>query len=338
MNSVPLSLLDLATVEESGDIAAALRHSVDLARAAETLGYRRVWYAEHHNMSAIASSATAVLIAHVAANTTRIRLGAGGIMLPNHSPLVIAEQFGTLAELHPERIDLGLGRAPGSDMAAFRALRRSPAAAENFPTDVRELQQLLSDELPRTAVNAYPGRGTRVPLFILGSSMFGASVAAQFGLPYAFASHFAPQLLRSAVQHYRDHYVPSPEHPEPYVIAGINVVAAESDAQAEALFTRTEFARVRRFLSRGRETELTDAETAAVFDSPAAVQIREMLTHTAVGGRERVAQELAAFAAYAHADELMTVHPAPTREEQLTSLRVAAPAAAKQPEVHSDAA
>ena len=158
MTRVPLSVLDLATVEESGDIAAALQHSVDLARSAEQFGYDRVWYAEHHNMSAIASSATAVLIAHVAAHTERIRLGAGGVMLPNHSPLVIAEQFGMLAELHPGRIDLGLGRAPGSDMATFRAMRRSHSAAETFPADVRELQQLLSDELPRTAVNAYPGR------------------------------------------------------------------------------------------------------------------------------------------------------------------------------------
>ncbi len=325
MTRVPLSVLDLATVEESGDIAAALQHSVDLARSAEQFGYDRVWYAEHHNMSAIASSATAVLIAHVAAHTERIRLGAGGVMLPNHSPLVIAEQFGMLAELHPGRIDLGLGRAPGSDMATFRAMRRSHSAAETFPADVRELQQLLSDELPRTAVNAYPGRGTNVPIFILGSSLFGANLAAHFGLPYAFASHFAPQALGSAVRHYRSNFVPSARHPEPYVIAGINVVAAETDAAAEALFARTELERVRRFLSRGREVELTEAEARQLFDSPAAQEIRKMLTYTALGGRERVQEELAAFAAHAEADELMTVHPAPTRAEQLTSLRVAAP-------------
>lgn len=325
MTRVPLSVLDLATVEESGDIAAALHHSVDLARSAEKFGYERVWYAEHHNMSAIASSATAVLISHVAAHTERIRLGAGGVMLPNHSPLVIAEQFGMLAELHPGRIDLGLGRAPGSDMATFRAMRRSHSAAETFPADVRELQQLLSDELPRTAVNAYPGRGTNVPIFILGSSLFGANLAAHFGLPYAFASHFAPQALGSAVRHYRSNFVPSARHPEPYVIAGINVVAAETDAAAEALFARTELERVRRFLSRGREVELTEAEARQLFDSPAAQEIRKMLTYTALGGRERVQEELAAFAAHAEADELMTVHPAPTRAEQLTSLRIAAP-------------
>lgn len=325
MTRVPLSVLDLATVEESGDIAAALHHSVDLARSAEKLGYQRVWYAEHHNMSAIASSATAVLIAHVAANTERIRLGAGGVMLPNHSPLVIAEQFGMLAELHPGRIDLGLGRAPGSDMATFRALRRSHSSAEAFPADVRELQQLLSDELLRSAVNAYPGRGTNVPVFILGSSVFGANLAAHFGLPYAFASHFAPQALGAAVQHYRDNYVPSASNPEPYVIAGVNVVAAESDAEAEALFARTEIERVRRFLSRGREIELTEAEALQLFDAPAAQEIRKMLTYTALGGPERVRDELAAFARHAQADELITVHPAPTRAEQLTSLRIAAP-------------
>lgn len=325
MTRVPLSILDLATVEESGDIAAALHHSVDLARSAEAHGYKRVWYAEHHNMSSIASSATAVLIAHVAAHTKRIRLGAGGVMLPNHSPLVIAEQFGMLAELHPGRIDLGLGRAPGSDMATFRAMRRSHSASENFPSDVRELQQLLSEELPRTAVNAYPGRGTNVPIFILGSSLFGANLAAHFGLPYAFASHFAPQALSAAVRHYRDNFVPSPTRSSPYVIAGINVVAADTDAAAEALFARTELERVRRFLSRGRETELTEAEALHLFDTPAAQEIRKMLTYTAIGGAERVRAELDAFATHAEADELMTVHAAPTRAEQLASLRVAAP-------------
>ncbi len=322
---MPLSLLDLASVEADGNISAALQHSVSLAQTAETSGYQRVWYAEHHNMSAIASSATSVLIAHIAAHTSTIRLGAGGIMLPNHSPLVIAEQFGTLAELHPGRIDLGLGRAPGSDMATFRALRREMSASDAFPSDVLELQRLLSDELPRTAVNAYPGRGTNVPLFILGSSMFGSSLAAQLGLPYSFASHFAPDLLTQAVGHYRSTYQPSERHPEPYVIAAVNVVAAETDDEAEALFARAEFERVRRFLSRGRERELTEAEAATIFESPAALQIRDMLRYTALGSPERVREQLAAFAEHAQADELITVHPAPTREEQLASVRLAAP-------------
>jgi luciferase family oxidoreductase group 1 len=310
MTSVPLSILDLATVEEDGDVGAALAHSVDIARAAEAGGYRRVWYAEHHNMSAITAS---------------IRLGAGGIMLPNHSPLVIAEQFGTLAELHPGRIELGLGRAPGSDMATFRALRRSPGAAENFPADVLELQTLLGSELPRTAVNAYPGRGTRVPLVILGSSMFGASLAAQLGLPYAFASHFAPQLLTQAVAHYRSAFQPSEANPEPRVFAGVNVVAAESDREAEAMFLRAELERVRRFLSRGRERELNAGEAAELYDTPAGMQIREMLRYTAIGGPERVREELDAFAKYADADELVTVHAAPTPAERLASVRLAAP-------------
>lgn len=323
---VPLSLLDLATVESEGGIRDSLQHSVELARAAEASGYRRVWYAEHHNMPSIASSATAVLIAHVAANTSTIRVGAGGVMLPNHSPLVIAEQFGTLAELHPDRIDLGLGRAPGSDMATFRALRREPSASEAFPSDVIELQRLFGNELPRNGVNAYPGRGTGVPLYILGSSMFGASLAAQLGLPYAFASHFAPQLLTQAVAYYRANYRPSEDHPKPYVLAAVNVVAAETDAAAEALFLRAELDRVRRFLSRGREHELTNDEAAALYDTPAGEQILEMLRYTAIGGPERVKEELAAFARHADADELITVHPAPTPAERLLSVRLASSA------------
>jgi luciferase family oxidoreductase group 1 len=322
---VPLSLLDLATVESDGSIGEALAHSVDLAQAAEAGGYRRVWYAEHHNMAAIASSATSVLIAHVAANTSSIRLGAGGVMLPNHSPLVIAEQYGTLAELHPGRIDLGLGRAPGSDMATFRALRREVAASEAFPSDIIELQKLLGDELPRTAVNAYPGRGTRVPLYVLGSSMFGASLAAQLGLPYAFASHFAPQLLTQAVAHYRANYVPSEQHPKPYVLAAVNVVAAPNDDEAEARFARAELERVRRFLSRGREREFTEEEAEVLYDTPAGEQIREMLKYTAIGSPERVREELAAFAKHADADELITVHQAPTPEGRLESVRLTAP-------------
>lgn len=331
MAQIPLSLLDLATVEVDESIGDALAHSVELAQTAEASGYRRVWFAEHHNMPSIASSATAVLIAHIAAHTSTIRVGAGGVMLPNHSPLIIAEQFGTLAELHPGRIDLGLGRAPGSDMATFRALRREPSASENFPSDILELQRLLGDELPRTAVNAYPGRGTRVPLYVLGSSMFGASLAAQLGLPYSFASHFAPQLLTQAVAHYRSHFQPSELHPEPHVIAAVNVVAAESDEAAEALFTRAELDRVRRFLSRGRTQELTADEAATLFDTPAGMQIRDMLRYTAIGGPERVRDELAAFARHADADELITVHPAPTPAERLTSVRLAAPAPVAEP-------
>lgn len=326
MTATPLSILDLATVEADGSIADSFRHSVEVAQLAERSGYRRILYAEHHNMASIASSATAVLIAHIAAHTNTISLGAGGVMLPNHSPLVIAEQFGMLEELHPGRIGLGLGRAPGTDGATFRALRRTLQASDNFPNDVIELQRYLSNELPRNAVNAYPGRGTNVPITILGSSLFGASLAAQLGLPYSFASHFAPQSLTAAVQHYRSNYVASAAHPEPYVSAGVNVVAAETDEAAEALFARTELDRVRRFLSRGREQELSTTEASQLFDTPAAIQVRDMLKYTVVGARDRALTELAAFASFADVDELITVHAAPTRAEQLTSVRIAAPA------------
>lgn len=320
--NIPLSVLDLAPVVGGQTIGEALHHCVEIAEAAEAAGYRRVWYAEHHNMRSIASSATAVLIAHVAANTSTIGLGAGGIMLPNHSPLVIAEQFGTLAELHPGRIDLGLGRAPGTDGETFRALRRPVHASDNFPNDVVELARYLSDDLSKAAVNAYPGRGTRVPLTILGSSLFGANLAAQLGLPYSFASHFAPDALRQAVGHYRDNYVPSTDHPEPYASAGINVVAAETQADAEALFERVKVERVRGFLSRGREESLTTEEAEMLMDTPAGMQIVGMLKHTAVGDPETVQAELQAFADHANVDELITVHQAPSHEERLASVRL----------------
>lgn len=325
MTALKLSLLDLAIVERDGNIASALAHSVDLARAAEASGFERVWYAEHHNMPTIASSATSVLIAHVAAHTEQIGLGAGGVMLPNHSPLVIAEQYGTLAELHPGRIHLGLGRAPGTDQATFRALRRSVQASEEFPNDVLELQALLSDTLPRSGVNAYPGRGTNVPLTILGSSLFGANLAAQLGLPYSFASHFAPQALQQAVRHYRDNYQPSEAHPEPYVSAGVNVVAAENDEAATELFRRAEIERIRGFLSRGRDVALTPEQAEQLLHTPAATEIRSMMRYSAIGGPERVREQLADFAKLADADELVTVHPAPTRVEQLASLKYSAP-------------
>src|SRR5690606_30234754 len=233
MLSVPLSVLDLATVDRGQTVGASLQGSVRLAQLAEQAGYRRVWYAEHHNFSSIASSATAVLIAHVAANTSRIRLGAGGVMLPNHAPLVLAEQFGTLASLHPDRIDRGLGRAPGTDPVTVRALRRDPNAADTFPQDVLELQGYLSDESRVPGVQAIPGRGTNVPLYILGSSLFGAQLAAKLGLPYAFASHFAPAALQQAVAVYRERFEPSEQLGEPYVIAAVNVIAADTEEEAQ---------------------------------------------------------------------------------------------------------
>ena len=232
-----ISVLDLAFVPAGSTAADALRNSLELARTVERLGYRRFWLAEHHNMVGIASAATAVVIGYVAGGTTTIRVGAGGIMLPNHSPLVIAEQFGTLATLYPGRIDLGLGRAPGTDQQTLRALRRNPMSADTFPQDVLELQALLGPLQPGQTVQAVPGTDTNVPLWILGSSLFGAQLAATLGLPYAFASHFAPDALMPALQIYRDRFEPSAQLGRPYAMVGVNVIAAETDAEARRLFT-----------------------------------------------------------------------------------------------------
>ena len=265
MNLV-LSILDLAPIARGQAPSESLSASVELARAAERSGYRRVWYAEHHNMPRIASSATSVLIAHVAAHTSTIRLGAGGIMLPNHAPLTIAEQFGTLASLHPGRIDLGLGRAPGSDQNTMYALRRDPASADAFPQDVLELQAFLGDETRVPGVYATPGRGTHVPLYILGSSLFGARLAAAFGLPYAFASHFAPAALEAAVSTYRREFKPSAQLDAPYVIAGVNVIAADDASDAQEQLHTTLLARVRGFLGRGQDW--SDEQAEQVLASP----------------------------------------------------------------------
>src|SRR5215208_4583466 len=233
---IPVSILDLAPIARGGTAGSSIAASVALAQRAEEYGYERVWYAEHHNMPSIASSATSVLIAHVGARTTTIRLGAGGVMLPNHSPLTIAEQFGTLDAMYPGRIDLGLGRAPGSDQNTMYALRRNPNSADTFPQDVLELQAYLAGETRVAGVDAVPGKGSRVPLYILGSSMFGAALAAALGLPFAFASHFAPQMLQPAVVAYRREFRPSEQLDRPYVIAGVNAVAADTtDAAQEAL-------------------------------------------------------------------------------------------------------
>src|SRR6187399_2730575 len=234
---VPFSVLDLAFITEGSTPADALRNSLDLAQHAEQWGYRRFWLAKHHNMVGIASAATSVVIGHVAGGTRTIRVGAGGIMLPNHSPLVIAEQFGTLETLYPGRIDLGLGRAPGTDQRTLRALRRDPLSADSFPQDVLELQALLGPLEPGQVVQAVPGTGLQVPLWILGSSLFGAQLAALLGLPYAFASHFAPAALGEALPMYRQKFEASEQLERPHVMLGVNVVAAETDQQARRLFT-----------------------------------------------------------------------------------------------------
>jgi luciferase family oxidoreductase group 1 len=232
-----LSILDLAHVPVGSDIGTALRNSMDYARLADQLGYTRLWYAEHHNMAGIASAATSVVIGQAAAVTSRIRVGAGGIMLPNHSPLVIAEQFGTLEALYPGRIDLGLGRAPGTDGLTWRALRRDPGAAERFPDDVLELQALLGPVQPGQRIRAVPGADSHVPLWILGSSLFGAQLAARLGLPYAFASHFAPAALHDALRVYRQMFQPLGQLEKSYAMAGVNVICAQTDAEARHLFT-----------------------------------------------------------------------------------------------------
>ncbi|MEO7371624.1 MAG: LLM class flavin-dependent oxidoreductase [Ilumatobacteraceae bacterium] len=300
--AVPLSILDLAIVGKGQSVRDGLEATVAVAQQAEARGYRRVWYAEHHNMASIASSATSVLIAHVAAHTSTIRLGAGGIMLPNHAPLPIAEQFGTLETLHPGRIDLGLGRAPGSDQATMRAMRRTPMASDSFPQDVLELQGFLSDRTRIPGVDAIPGKGTHVPLYILGSSLFGAQLAAALGLPYAFASHFSPTNLEEAVATYRHDFQPSEQLDHPHVIAGVNVIAADTEAEALAQQIVVRRFRVARFL--GGDRDFTDDEADAILASPQGRQVTQMMQYSAVGDPRMVDEYLGDFAEFADADEL----------------------------------
>ncbi|MDR4535008.1 LLM class flavin-dependent oxidoreductase [Glutamicibacter sp. PS] len=323
-----LSILDLAPISPESTIADSFHSSVRLAQLAERSGYERVWYAEHHNMSTIASSATSLLIGHVAHHTEHIRLGSGGVMLPNHSPLVIAEQFGTLKELFGDRIDLGLGRAPGTDMNTLRALRRDPSAADSFPHDVLELQAYLAGESRIAGVRAIPGDGTKVPLYILGSSLFGAKLAAQLGLPYAFASHFAPAALHDAVAAYRSEFRPSAQLAEPYVIAGVGVIAADTPEDAHRLRTEAERHRVAAFLNRNKDRSLSEAEIDMLMQTPQAEQIIDMMRYTAVGTGEGVANYLRHFATTAQADELITAHHPIREEDRLRSVHVTAQACA----------
>lgn len=318
----PLSVLDLAIIRRDQSAGDAFEGSVALARRAEERGYERVWYAEHHNMSSVGSSAPAVLVAHVAAHTSTIRLGAGGVMLPNHSPLTVAEQFGTLAALHPGRIDLGLGRAPGSDQAAAAAMRTSAQRADRFPDDVAELQGYLGDDTRVPGVEATPGKGSHVPLYILGSSLYGAQLAAAMGLPYAFASHFAPESLQRAVAIYRAEFQPSEQLDAPYVIAAVNVLAADNDTDAQAQLQRVMRSRVARFLVKDRD--VTDEEADSLLASPRGRQIAGMMRYLAVGTPDTVREYLSAFAEHADADELITAHASPTVEERLRSLDLTA--------------
>lgn len=316
----PVSILDLATVHHGQPIAESLQESTELAVLADELGFHRLWFAEHHNMETIASSATAVLLAHMGAHTDNIRLGAGGIMLPNHAPLIIAEQFGTLRELYGDRVDLGLGRAPGTDQKTLMALRRSNQSADRFPSDVLELQSYLKGESRIPGINAYPGSGTNVPLILLGSSHFGAQLAAQLGLPYSFASHFAPQMLESAAALYRSEFSPSDDLTKPYFIAAANVIVAETEDHAQRMWEAAKRARIRTMLGRGRH--LNDEDVEQLVHSAPGQQILQMLEMTAVGTPDQVREWLDDFAARVSADELIITNMAGPLEDRKQALQL----------------
>lgn len=320
--SLPLSLIDFCTIYPGENARQSFARSVELAQRAERLGYSRIWYAEHHNMKRIASSVPSVLISHVGAQTKKIRLGAGGIMLPNHTPYAIAEQFGMLAEMYPDRIDLGLGRAPGTDMNTLRALRRDPSSAENFPNDVVELNGYLTGRSRLPGVTAVPGAHTNVPIYILGSSMFGAQLAAQLGLPYSFASHFAPTHLQQAVSYYRENFQPSDVLKEPYVIAAVNVTAADTQEEAERQTEGVHRERVRSMAGRGRH--LSEDQLDAIINSHSGQQILDMLRFTAIGTTEKVREDLEQFAELAQADELMISLQATSHDEAMRSMDILA--------------
>ena len=309
------SVLDLVRITEATPARQALINARELAHFAERLGYQRFWVAEHHNMAGIASAATSVVIGFIAEGTKTIRVGAGGIMLPNHSPMVIAEQFGTLAQLYPDRIDLGLGRAPGTDQRTLRALRRSAEASEYFPQDVVELQSFLAPAQPGQLIKAVPAAGTNVPLWILGSSLFGAHLAAELGLPYAFASHFAPDDLLNAIQIYRQKFKPSKQLDKPYVMAGLNIIAADTDAAAKRLATTQQMSFTNMFRgARGlSQPPIDDIET--YWTPTEKLQTMRMLARSTVGSPETIRQGIVDFVTETDVDEVMIVsdiydHPA----------------------------
>lgn len=319
-----LSILDLVRITEVTDARIALDNARDLAQHAEEWGYQRFWVAEHHNFPGIASAATSVVIAHIAAGTSKIRVGAGGIMLPNHSPLVIAEQFGTLAHLFPGRIDLGLGRAPGTDQVTLRALRRSHAAADRFPQDVLELQEFLATPTPGKdqLVRAVPGMGTNVPLWILGSSLFGASLAAELGLPFAFASHFAPSALMQALNIYRSKFKPSQQLDRPYAVVGVNIIAADSDKEAHRLATTQQmsFTNLLRGSSNFSRPPIDNIDT--YWTPMEKAQATQMLSRSIVGSASTVRAGIDALVSETGADELMIVSDIYHHDARLHSFRL----------------
>jgi luciferase family oxidoreductase group 1 len=322
---IPFSVLDLSPVAEGQTAGTALRNSLALAQHAEKLGYLRYWLAEHHNMPGIASAATAVVIAHVAAGTSTIRVGSGGIMLPNHAPLVVAEQFGTLASLFPGRIDLGLGRAPGTDMLTARALRRDPVqAGDRFPQDVVELKAYFDDPEPGQKIVAVPGAGLKVPLWILGSSLFGAQLAAILGLPFAFASHFAPDALMPALEIYRERFTPSDQLDRPYAMVAANIIAADTDDEARLLFSSLQQSFVR--LRRGAPGKLPppDARAEADWTPVERAGMEHALRYSFVGTRNNIAKGVQAFLAETKADELMVTGHIFDHQARLRSFSIAA--------------
>ena len=303
---VPLSVLDLSPITEGSDAGQALKNSLDLARHVEALGYQRFWMAEHHNLPGIASAATAVALAHVAAGTSAIRIGAGGIMLPNHAPLLVAEQFGTLAALHPGRVELGLGRAPGSDQVTARAVRRALLGTEeSFPQEVVELMSYFQPALPDQAVQAVPGAGLKVPIWILGSSLYGAQVAAYLGLPFAFASHFAPAMMMPAIAIYRERFRPSEQIAAPNVMLGVTVVAAQSDEEARLLFSSLQQSTLNNRIGRPSRVPPPVENFEASLDPYARAILRDSYACAIVGGPETVRRGLDDFIRRTGTDELM---------------------------------
>ena len=317
-----LSILDLVFINEGHSVKDAFDQSLLVAQKAESFGYKRIWLAEHHNSSSIASAATSLCISHIAHGTKTIRVGAGGIMLPNHSPLVIAEQFGTLETLYPGRIDLGLGRAPGTDQQTVRALRADPSAAQNFPDDVLELQRYFSKEAHKDPIVATPGAGLEVPLWVLGSSTFGAQLSAKYGLPYAFASHFAPDALFEALKTYHQNFVPSKQQNKPYVTLGVNVIIA--DTQQEADYLSTSLKQAFTHLVRGTKGKLFSkpiSDIESYWSPQEKMAASHMMTYSFIGTKESVAQKLKHFVELTQADELMVVTPIYDIDKRIESLR-----------------
>ncbi|MEA9434596.1 luciferase-like monooxygenase [Aeromonas caviae] len=323
MSVVPYSVLDLVPVPEGGLPAESFRHSLDLARHAERWGYHRYWLAEHHNMPGIASAATAVLIGHLAGGTTTLRLGAGGIMLPNHSPLVIAEQFGTLSSLYPDRIDLGLGRAPGSDQRTMQALRRQRSGeVDDFPADVRELMSYFGDEVG--AVQAVPGQGLHVPIWLLGSSLYSAQLAAAMGLPFGFASHFAPAMLLQALELYRTQYRPSARWPKPHAVVCVNLIAADTDREARFLFTTLQQQFLRLYRGDAGKLPLPVQTLGDEWSPRELMAMEQTLARSLVGEPDRVRHGLKVLLAETGADELMFNGPIVDHQARLRSFEIGA--------------